>query len=188
MSEDLDKKLALLREQTRAKTQLQEQRHSERQEQLILQKELKNEGQAQHLEDSIEVIKLKHQLDPEVRERDRDDKVFYENLDIQKFFKTEQLQQNHRLEEIHHTTIATIMEKAIIMLLGAKIEEKGRAGSHGQIKDKITHETDQQMRIEEFRAELAMKYGQEKADEMMNFIKKYGADLEKEFKENFPEE
>lgn len=50
-SDDLSSKLALLREQNRAKRELQEQRFEERKEELRLQKSLSAEGQINSVEE-----------------------------------------------------------------------------------------------------------------------------------------
>ena len=170
--EDLSQKLALLREQTRTRTALQEKRHEERKQEILLQNQLKSIGDTAKGESDIEVIKLQHELDVEVRERDRSDTLFYKDLDLQEFIKTQQVKQSHLLEEIHHTTVSTILEKAILMIIGAKLDHKKRESTHSIDKDQKTHETDQQMRLEKFRAELSVQYGEAKADDILSVLEK----------------
>jgi len=186
MSPDsLDQKLALLREQTKTRSILQERRHEERKQEILLQSILKNNNQSVQVEESIEVIKLKHNLDLEVRQRDRADSIFYKNLDIQEFIKTQQLNQNHLLEEIHHTTVSTILEKAILMILESRLDGTKRADIHEKDKDKKKQQTDEQIRLEQFRAELALKYGEEKAEDILNILKENVGEWEKEYNRKY---
>ncbi len=172
MSNDLSDKLALMKAQTRSRAELQEKRHDDRQRDIVLQNQLKGiERQAQG-ETNIEVIKLQHELDVEVRKRNRKDTLFYKDLDLQEFIKQQQVQQSHLLEEIHHTTFSTVLEKAILMIVSARLDDRKRLDTHLIDKDKKTHETTEQMRLEEFRAKLAIKFGEDKTEDILSILEK----------------
>lgn len=170
--DDLGQKLELLKEQTRTKSALLEKRHEERKQEILLQNQLKALGTTAQGETSIEVIKLQHDLDVDVRQRDRDDTLFYKDLDLQEFIKKQQLTQSHLLEEIQHTTVSTILEKAILMIVSARLDDSKRSDVHLIDKDKKTHDTTEQMRLEAFRSELAVKYGEDKAEEILSVLER----------------
>ncbi len=174
MVDDLETKLAVIREQTRQKQTLQEERHNERKQEI----QLHNESRHATLENSLEVIQLKHDLDPEVRERDRADSIFYKNIDLIEFIKTQQVRQNHLLEEIHHTTLSSILEKAILMILSSKLDNDKRQSSHEQDKDTLTHQTTQQIRLEQFKADLNRQYGEKTAADILGMVEQFQDEFE----------
>ena len=173
-SDDLSQKLAILNEQTKSRLETQQQRHEDRKQELILQSQLKQTPN----DSDPEIIKLRHKLDIEIRQRNREDAVFYGNIDLQDFIKRQQLTQSHLLEEIHHTTFSTILEKAILMILSARIERSQSKDTHEYSKDKKTHDTTQQMRFEEFKAELAVKFGEAKAEDILSILERNIEDWE----------
>lgn len=175
-SDDLDNKLALLSAQTKGRTEALQQQHENRTQQILLQNQLRPTP----ADSDPEIIKLRHELDIEIRKRDRDDTVFYKNIDLQDFIKRQQVSQSHLLEEIHHTTFSTILEKAILMIIGAKLERKGSQDKHEQKKDEKTHDTTEQMRLEKFRAELTLQFGEAKADDILSVLERNIDDWEKE--------
>lgn len=175
-SDDLDNKLALLSAQTKGRTEALQQQHENRTQQILLQNQLKN---AVPTDSDPEIIKLRHQLGIETRQLDREDAVFYGNMDLQDFIKRQQVTQSHLLEEIQHTTVSTILEKAILMILSSKLESKSGKEAHEQGKDKKTHDTTQQMRFEEFRAELTVKFGEAKAEEVLAILERNIGEWEK---------
>ncbi len=169
MSDDLEQKLAVIREQTRQRQALQEDRHAERKQEIMLQNSLRQSAN----ETSLEALQLKHELDPEIRERDKADAIFYKNIDLIEFIKAQQVKQNHLLEEIHHTTLSSILEKAILMILSARLDDQKRHSSHAQEKDKQTHQTNEQMRLEQFRADLNHRFGEQTTEEIMKMINQH---------------
>ena len=170
MSEDLSDKLALLKAKNSTEMAKLEARSEQRKQEILLQNTLRaNEAQNKG-EMSLEAIRLLHQLDPEKRERDREDTLFYKNLDLQELIKAETMRQGHRLEEIHHTTFSSILEQAILMIVRHRLEDKERASKHLLEKDKKSHDTKEQMKLEKFRAVLAVEYGEAKADDMIKIL------------------
>lgn len=134
-----------------------------------------------YVEDALEVIRLRHDLDVEVRERDRDDAVFYGNLNLQSFINKEKLKQSHLLEEIHHTALAQVFEKAILMILETKLADRTRISSHYVEKDLISHKTDEEMRFEQFKTELSAQFGEMQAEEIMRVIRENRSRWDEEF-------
>lgn len=169
MRDDLEQKLAVIRAQTQQRQSLQEDRHHERKQEILLQNQLR---QSPH-ETNLEALQLKHALDPEVRARDKADAIFYKNIDLIEFIKTQQVKQTHLLEEIHHTTLSSILEKAILMILSARLDDQKRLSNHVQEKDKQTHQTNEQMRLEQFRADLNHRFGTQTTEEIMTMIEQH---------------
>ncbi len=174
--DDLNQKLATISAQTKGRLETQSQRHEDRKQEILLQNQLKSTP----TDSDPEIIKLRHELDIQIRQRNRDDAIFYGNIDLQDFIKRQQVSQSHLLEEIHHTTFSTILEKAILMIISARLERVGGQDKHEQKMTEKTHDTGEQMRLEKFRAELTLQFGEAKTDDILSILERNIDDWDRE--------
>lgn len=107
-----------------------------------------------------------HELDQELRDRDFSDEVRRANLRVQEHDLTrsiDRFNENRLRDSDHarniHTLRETLKHKLVDRLAGHMIE-----------KDRMTHATNEEMRLEVFRMELKHKYGDLSDEEIIDIL------------------
>lgn len=191
---DFEQKMALLNKRLKANENLFLKRAEQKQRELSTQNESKALNSVFNKEEALEVIRLKHELDPEVRERGRGDKVFYENIDLQAYLKRSEADTENSLKIIRETALYEILKKVTDYRAKKKLflqkesargnerihEKKIAVLSHELEKDRMTHETDEKIRFAYAMAELKRKFGDLTKEEIFNLINAHKKEWEAE--------
>lgn len=132
MTMDVDEQIRLLGEKTNAKREEQKLKIAARKEDMELLSNLRREEREESTALSTEVIKLKHRLEPELRDLDRKDRVFYANIDLQEYKERAITDKYIRSGDVQQVTRSTIIANSTDIYLKRLAEQKRLDQEHQQ--------------------------------------------------------
>ena len=132
MTMDVDEQIRLLGEKTNAKREEQKLKNAAKKGDMELLSQLRSKEKDEAAALSTEVIKLKHRLEPELRDLDRKDRVFYANIDLQEYKERAITDKYIRSGDVQQVTRSTIIANSTDIYLKRLAEQKRLDQEHQQ--------------------------------------------------------